>query len=534
MPSYYSESSPISSDGTHEVPSSTDSENSHIENQTDSIMGSGSHLESNEEHLNRPSEDSDSIVILESDISHSTIASTGAAIISESQESLQSIVESEDTSATVIMDGFVIEKPDNEEKIDSSHIFGESNVTDAIPNHPSAQTTTPISSVAGSGQQTQTEISLPVAGIEEQDAVFTSPSNTLNIPSSTGTSMISDNMDDNMLEETGSTGSIIDQISVEAGTQNPFIEPPDNTISNQEITEDVDIGNSQIGINTQGTPAFATTTESTIPPTATSNQPGSQNDNLIQDNLSDIDNQTTPSITEMAGNNSDSSSQVAGGLDNDLVAENVPSIDGVNVIPGVIQTISSQIEVSDEDSNDSSSMNSDEPESVPINIIDGFDVGSSSTEEDSIGGGNSPDQGDLLNSSNNSAIDIVITGDGSINDDNNFIVNDQDNKYTVLSGSLYECREPGYFPYELNCVEFYVCLEVLPNVLNAEQLYRCPKRYLFDDKTNRCQKEEKVACNKPNNNTNVSIKSKPNVLVVLEEFVDTFFNTSLIYNIQQV
>ena len=47
-------------------------------------------------------------------------------------------------------------------------------------------------------------------------------------------------------------------------------------------------------------------------------------------------------------------------------------------------------------------------------------------------------------------------------------------KYTVMDGSIFDCPAPGFYPYENNCLEFYVCLEVLPGILFAEQLYRCP------------------------------------------------------------
>lgn len=30
----------------------------------------------------------------------------------------------------------------------------------------------------------------------------------------------------------------------------------------------------------------------------------------------------------------------------------------------------------------------------------------------------------------------------------------------------------GFYPHEDNCVDFYVCLEVLPGVLLAEQVYK--------------------------------------------------------------
>ena len=100
--------------------------------------------------------------------------------------------------------------------------------------------------------------------------------------------------------------------------------------------------------------------------------------------------------------------------------------------------------------------------------------------------------------------------------------------FTVLPGSLYNCPQPGFYPYEANCKEFYVCLEVLPGILLAEQLYRCPERYLFDEDTNRCQREEKVNCRKFSFNSQVDF-AKENVLVVLEPFLEPFFSTPLTY-----
>ena len=101
-------------------------------------------------------------------------------------------------------------------------------------------------------------------------------------------------------------------------------------------------------------------------------------------------------------------------------------------------------------------------------------------------------------------------------------------EFQVLPGSLFNCPAPGFYPYETNCKEFYVCLEVLPNVLAAEQLYRCPERYLFDEDKRRCLREERVNCTRFEVNTfNLA---KTNVLVVMERFLDQFFNTPLTYN----
>lgn len=73
---------------------------------------------------------------------------------------------------------------------------------------------------------------------------------------------------------------------------------------------------------------------------------------------------------------------------------------------------------------------------------------------------------------------------------------DKNANYEVYPESIFNCPAPGFFAFESNCHEFYVCQEVLPGKLLADQLYRCPSRYLFDEVTRRCQREEKVNCNK--------------------------------------
>ena len=105
----------------------------------------------------------------------------------------------------------------------------------------------------------------------------------------------------------------------------------------------------------------------------------------------------------------------------------------------------------------------------------------------------------------------------------------QDGKnYEVLSNSIFKCPAPGFYPYEHNCHEFYVCQEVLPGKLLADQLYRCPNRYLFDEDTRRCQREEKVNCRKFTLHRQRPY-FKQNVLVVLERYLGEFFRTPLTY-----
>ena len=202
------------------------------------------------------------------------------------------------------------------------------------------------------------------------------------------------------------------------------------------------------------------------------------------------------------------------------------SVGDTNVITGADQTISSQIEVTDENKNDGGSDGNIPVDSISSTVVDGFDVGSSSIgqggEVEGVIGQTSVDIDESAIDSTNDATDDDI-------ENNDSDINSVEIKYEVLPGSLYDCKEPGYYPFESNCIEFYVCLEVLPNVLFAEQLYRCPKRYLFDDVTRRCQKEEKVTCIKPNFNSILSTHAKETVLVVAEQFIDNFFSTSLKY-----
>ena len=102
-------------------------------------------------------------------------------------------------------------------------------------------------------------------------------------------------------------------------------------------------------------------------------------------------------------------------------------------------------------------------------------------------------------------------------------------QYQVLPDSLFSCPKPGFFAYEKNCHEFYVCQEVLPGQLLADQVYRCPSRYLFDEATNRCQREHKVNCDKFDLSSSTKSHEKHTILVVLEQFLDEFFSTPLEY-----
>ncbi|TRY78025.1 hypothetical protein TCAL_16705 [Tigriopus californicus] len=131
------------------------------------------------------------------------------------------------------------------------------------------------------------------------------------------------------------------------------------------------------------------------------------------------------------------------------------------------------------------------------------------------------------NQQNNNNIELV-EGDSDNEEDissTNFSPNDKG--FINLPHSVYECEEPGFFGSQTGCHEFYVCQEVLPGKLLADQVYRCPDRYLFDDGTQRCQREEKVTCNKFS--LGYEADSKENVLVVLEQYLNEFFGTPLKY-----
>ena len=149
---------------------------------------------------------------------------------------------------------------------------------------------------------------------------------------------------------------------------------------------------------------------------------------------------------------------------------------------------------------------------------------------------------DSTNGSSSTTDDAISSSQGpsssNVDDDDRVDIPSDANagstqKYKVLPGSLYQCPQPGFYPYETNCREFYVCLEVLPGILFAEQLYRCPSRYLFDEDTRRCQREEKVNCRKFSFNAAAANFAKENVLVVLERFLEPFFATPLNYRAAQ-
>ncbi|KAK2717251.1 uncharacterized protein LOC136039511 [Artemia franciscana] len=99
--------------------------------------------------------------------------------------------------------------------------------------------------------------------------------------------------------------------------------------------------------------------------------------------------------------------------------------------------------------------------------------------------------------------------------------------YTVAPGSLYDCPEPGHFPFESDCIRFYRCIEIKPKELKG-LLYRCPENYGFSEFTRRCEKQETLSpCNRP---TGKSVKplyqvSLEDTTIVQEKDLDRFFKT---------
>ena len=80
-------------------------------------------------------------------------------------------------------------------------------------------------------------------------------------------------------------------------------------------------------------------------------------------------------------------------------------------------------------------------------------------------------------------------------------------------------------------------LGTYPLLLIVPQVYRCPRRYLFDEVTRRCQRERRVSCSKFDLQEADGYSGKEaaqgyddgDVLVVIEKFIDDFFSTPLTY-----
>ncbi|KAK4026857.1 hypothetical protein OUZ56_015883 [Daphnia magna] len=107
-------------------------------------------------------------------------------------------------------------------------------------------------------------------------------------------------------------------------------------------------------------------------------------------------------------------------------------------------------------------------------------------------------------------------------------------QYTLAAGSLYDCKKPGHYPYQLDCVRFYRCFEVEPTVLKG-LLYRCPEGYGYSVETERCEKQETLpVCNRtgirlPMNFPVPLIPLEDTTVVQLEDFEKFFSNPNYFY-----
>ncbi|KAI9563689.1 hypothetical protein GHT06_011153 [Daphnia sinensis] len=107
-------------------------------------------------------------------------------------------------------------------------------------------------------------------------------------------------------------------------------------------------------------------------------------------------------------------------------------------------------------------------------------------------------------------------------------------QYTLAAGSLYDCKKPGHYPYQLDCVRFYRCFEVEPTVLKG-LLYRCPEGYAYSTETERCEKQETLpVCNRtgirlPMNFPVPLIPLQDTTVVLLEDFDKFFSNPNYFY-----
>ena len=173
--------------GIHGVPNTTQSENLQLQDLIDNIVESANDTETESENSNEAPQTSDNEIILDNGNLQSTTASmeSVAIIITENPPIFQPPEESEGTSATVIMDGFVIEKPEKEDDINSNHSIGTSDGMHISSSFPGETMTTPMPSIPIVVQPTQTESGSMDSENNEQDAVFTSPSNQPILPNST-------------------------------------------------------------------------------------------------------------------------------------------------------------------------------------------------------------------------------------------------------------------------------------------------------------------------------------------------------------
>ena len=84
---------------------------------------------------------------------------------------------------------------------------------------------------------------------------------------------------------------------------------------------------------------------------------------------------------------------------------------------------------------------------------------------------------------------------------------------------------------------FLLFQEVLPGKLLADQLYRCPDRYLFDEETRRCQREHRVTCRKFTYNRRPYYKQGRDSIQILKRTTTTehesMFNSKTLTEIER-
>ncbi|XP_046448697.1 mucin-2-like [Daphnia pulex] len=107
-------------------------------------------------------------------------------------------------------------------------------------------------------------------------------------------------------------------------------------------------------------------------------------------------------------------------------------------------------------------------------------------------------------------------------------------QYTLAPGSLYDCKMPGHYPYQLDCIRFYRCFEIEPSVLKG-LLYRCPVDYAYSTVTQRCVRQNTLpACDRngirlPMDFPVPLIPLEDTTMVLLEDFDSFFGNPNYFY-----
>ncbi|EFX76479.1 hypothetical protein DAPPUDRAFT_322382 [Daphnia pulex] len=107
-------------------------------------------------------------------------------------------------------------------------------------------------------------------------------------------------------------------------------------------------------------------------------------------------------------------------------------------------------------------------------------------------------------------------------------------QYTLAPGSLYDCKMPGHYPYQLDCIRFYRCFEIEARVLKG-LLYRCPIDYAYSTVTERCVRQNTLpACDRngirlPMDFPVPLIPLEDTTMVLLEDFDSFFGNPNYFY-----